>query len=444
MSRRTLFQHLPATQDISEVVLKHAGGRGHANARGLTVYGVIVLEEMMRRGMIIDIDHMSQKATDSALDMAEAHDYPVISSHTWFRDLTFSADVEFQPRSSDSYGTGDVHKVAHEAAKPARQIERIARLGGMVAPILNQGDVPDLDCVVPEFGAKVPRPSAGSSTCWAEGYLYAVSRMGGRGVAIGSDINAAAGLPAPRFGTFAAYAAARDPHRVALRRSQIDNQVNGVRYDTPIRDYRWHRFDASGAGAYDTEEREIWQGIAQYKAGFNPWTDNHPKEDAPPISLSTVDNALQMLFRQDNIDNITKGFLAADMHRTEGRPPAFHRWAVEQQAAFLVARGLPSAEGDGERLREWQAKMLGIWERWHAIDGDNPPLARSTAGPRRDFDVNLDGMAHYGLLPDLLQDIRNQGLAVEDFAPLFRSAGDYVEVWQKCRQRAAVIEAPAA
>ena len=68
-------------------------------------------------------------------------------------------------------------------------------------------------------------------------------------------------------------------------------------------------------------------------------------------------------------------------------------------------------------------------------------LARYTAGPRRDFDINLDGLAHFGLLPDFLQDLRNQGLAVEDFAPLFRGANDYVEAWAKCEARSKALKA---
>ena len=63
-------------------------------------------------------------------------------------------------------------------------------------------------------------------------------------------------------------------------------------------------------------------------------------------------------------------------------------------------------------------------------------LTRSTAGERRDFDINIDGMAHYGMLPDLLQDLGNIGLSVDDLAPLFRSAYDYVQMWEKCEQRA--------
>ena len=78
------------------------------------------------------------------------------------------------------------------------------------------------------------------------------------------------------------------------------------------------------------------------------------------------------------------------------------------------------------------------------MKGDNPPLVRCTAGERRDFDINLDGMAHYGMLPDLLQDIRNSGLAPADFAPLFRSAYDYVQMWAGCERRAEQIRAGAA
>jgi len=148
-----------------------------------------------------------------------------------------------------------------------------------------------------------------------------------------------------------------------------------------------------------------------------------------------------MLFRQDNIDNITRGFIAADDDEAFERSGPIRKWPVEQQVAYLVRRGLEPADDDDHHVRQWAAKVRRVWEKWQAMDGDNPPLARCQAGPRRDFDVNLDGMAHYGLLPDFLQDMRNQGLAIEDFAPLFRSAEDYVQVWEKCRRRAAALGA---
>jgi microsomal dipeptidase-like Zn-dependent dipeptidase len=444
MTRQALIRQVPAVRDLFEALESPEVGGGHANARGLSDFGVILLQEMMRRGMLIDIDHMSQKSTDAALDLAERHAYPVVSSHAWFRDLAFSADVEFDQNDPLHYGTDDVHKVANEVGKRADQVERIGRLGGIVAPILNQGDVLDFGNVIPHQAHKVPRSCAGSSTAWASSYLYAVEKMGGRGIAIGSDVNGAAALPGPRFGTSAAYGTHGDRHRLPLRRAQIDAQKNGVRYATPIRDYRWHRFDEGGPEAYDREEREAWQAIAQYMAGFHPDRDKHPEDDAPPIALTTLDNRLHFMFRQDNIDNITRGFWLADEAAPDQaltRADVKGRWADEQWAAYLVKCGLKPAENerDDDVLR-WFYKIGGIWKKWHDMQGDNPPLVRNTAGPRRDFDINLDGLAHYGLLPDFLQDMRNQGLDVKDFAALFRSANDYVEVWAKCEERSAALK----
>jgi len=73
-----------------------------------------------------------------------------------------------------------------------------------------------------------------------------------------------------------------------------------------------------------------------------------------------------------------------------------------------------------------------------------PPLRRyvidthtTVAGQpnfRRDFDVNVDGIAHYGMLPDFLQDLKNNGLSAEQLAPLFESAEAYIRMWEKCER----------
>ena len=41
------------------------------------------------------------------------------------------------------------------------------------------------------------------------------------------------------------------------------------------------------------------------------------------------------------------------------------------------------------------------------------------------------------MLPDFLQDIRNNGLTSEYLVPLFRSAKDYIQMWDTCVQCAA-------
>ena len=56
----------------------------HCNARGLTSLGDHTIEEMAKRKMIFDPDHMSVAARKSSLDLAEKLKYPgVVSSHSW-------------------------------------------------------------------------------------------------------------------------------------------------------------------------------------------------------------------------------------------------------------------------------------------------------------------------------------------------------------------------
>jgi hypothetical protein len=56
----------------------------HCNARGLTSLGDHTIEEMAKRKMIFDPDHMSVAARKASLDLAEKLKYPgVVSSHSW-------------------------------------------------------------------------------------------------------------------------------------------------------------------------------------------------------------------------------------------------------------------------------------------------------------------------------------------------------------------------
>jgi microsomal dipeptidase-like Zn-dependent dipeptidase len=443
MHRRTLLDHIPGIRDLYEAIEAPKIPGGHANTRGLSRFGEVLLEELMKHGMVIDVDHMSEKSTDAALAIAETHHYPVICSHSWFRDLLFSGHEEFDAVKQELYGTSDVHKVAHEAGKRGDQIERIGNLGGVVAPIINQGDIAGLRRDLPELAHKVPHPSAGSSTSWAQAYLYALSKMNGRGVAIGTDINGAAGLPGPRFGTCASFGAHRDARRIAERRDEIDQQTNGVAYDTPLRDYRWHRFEASGPGGYDNQERGIWHAIAQYVAGFNPAVQPHPASDFPEKNLREFLEGYEVHHVEPWIDHVTEGLWVADAEKPAA-DEELELWPVEKRAAYFAHRGIKElGRFHNDHTLLLVTKITAIWEQWQKMNGDNRPLTRSTAGPRRDFDINLDGMSHYGMLPDFLQDLRNSGLTAEDLAPLFRSAYDYVQMWDTCTRRGAEISAAA-
>ncbi|WP_075342915.1 membrane dipeptidase [Tenacibaculum agarivorans] len=49
----------------------------------------------------------------------------------------------------------------------------------------------------------------------------------------------------------------------------------------------------------------------------------------------------------------------------------------------------------------------------------------------RIFDINSDGLVHLGLLPDLIQDIKNQGYTNKDVDILFNGAEEYLRLWER-------------
>lgn len=56
----------------------------HCNALGLTPLGEFMVEQMIDRGLMIEVDHMSAKSASRALALAEARGYSgVLSSHSW-------------------------------------------------------------------------------------------------------------------------------------------------------------------------------------------------------------------------------------------------------------------------------------------------------------------------------------------------------------------------
>lgn len=69
-------------------------------------------------------------------------------------------------------------------------------------------------------------------------------------------------------------------------------------------------------------------------------------------------------------------------------------------------------------------------EQFDVPVADHPALTPCRLGSRT-FDLNLDGVAHYGMLPDFLQDLRNVGVTADALEPLYRSAGAYIRLWER-------------
>jgi microsomal dipeptidase-like Zn-dependent dipeptidase len=83
---------------------------GTCNSKGLTELGRYLIERMMRMGMLIEADHLSQVARAEVLELARENDYPLVSSHT-------GTGGEWTPAQLDAlYASGGVAAATPEEA----------------------------------------------------------------------------------------------------------------------------------------------------------------------------------------------------------------------------------------------------------------------------------------------------------------------------------------
>lgn len=57
-------------------------------------------------------------------------------------------------------------------------------------------------------------------------------------------------------------------------------------------------------------------------------------------------------------------------------------------------------------------------------------MSKSLIGTRT-FDINMDGLAHVGMLPDFIADLETLGLTERDLKPLLKSAEGYIRMWER-------------
>ncbi len=145
---------------------------GHVNQRGLTSIGEVAIKEMMRLGMFVDIDHMSDKTANRVLEIAKKLDYPVNSGHTGFR---------YMPGAQET---------VDESSRTAPQLAILGHVGGIMGVGWGGGDA-DFYLKTHQWGLKEGTKGAefckGKQTCPGPAY------------SLGSDINGLVDMPKPRM-----------------------------------------------------------------------------------------------------------------------------------------------------------------------------------------------------------------------------------------------------
>lgn len=399
----------------------------HKNALGMTGFGHVYVDSLMNRGMIIDLDHQSDLAQAEMLHQLQARNYPTIIGHANFRDLRLR-EGEFDPK--DKFR---VPKMRTEFTVTSSRFDQVVRGGGMFGIMTQTNDVRS-------WRDRIPNDSPGGSKSFIQAYLYTLEKTGGQtGIAFGTDFNGYAPQIAPRFGVEAApflrIEGQDDPNSGLnlLLKNQTLAQRNGVRYDAPINNHHYHRFPPS-KGLFDQEERDMWEAIAIWKSGENPET---AWQDGGGISL------VRTFVQQNKIKNLAKGLAGIQVeppNHFAGGASDFQ--SHERYTGDLVRRAAENIRlgrdyqrprpDDGPEVQRMFSKMLPILVSWERFEyGPNEPLRRSFAyAGGRDFDINLDGHAHYGMFPDMLQDLKNIGLNPMEMRPIFMAAEQYAKLWE--------------
>jgi microsomal dipeptidase-like Zn-dependent dipeptidase len=146
------------------------------NVRGLTPLGQRLIKEMMNRGMLIDLAHLSERAIEAAFDLSAVNKfYPLYFSHGHFREIMTASVADT------------------EKSTPARFIYRLRQTGGMFGLRTAHEATHTFN------RSRVPNDCHGSSRSFAQAYEY-----GDLGlqvpIAFGADLNGFIQQTRPRFG----------------------------------------------------------------------------------------------------------------------------------------------------------------------------------------------------------------------------------------------------
>ncbi len=416
--------------DVPGEYLYESHYNAHKNAKGLTGEGSQYITALMGKGMVIDVDHMSDLSQDEAMYTMSRYAYPMISGHSNFRELRRGLN------ESDHANRDQEAKLRTEFTIHDTRATEINNAGGMFALMTQQNDIKDA------AGSPVPNNAAGGTPSFAQAYWYALQKTGGKkGIAFGTDFNGFAPQVAPRFGVDAGIFLEGDDIRNysigprgedKYRRQQAFSQRNGVRYDASINTWHYHRFLKP---AFLTgEEREIWEALAMAKSGIDPERAWQPGGGGLFGLTDPTRTALQIM----KVKNLAHGFRTAESNVSWLDCPEYigrGDCPAERRSTYMAVHGELSIRADwrDNRTMELYRVVKPIYDLWMQFEnGPNEPLRRSYAyNGGRDFDFNLDGLAHYGMLPDLIQDMKNIGLNSLQLRPIFMSAEEYIKMWEK-------------
>jgi microsomal dipeptidase-like Zn-dependent dipeptidase len=110
------------------------------------------------------------------------------------------------------------------------------------------------------------------------------------------------------------------------------------------------------------------------------------------------------------------------------------RYDAYDAATNPYSRTLPTCSGES---------LCPSWQTSPAGEALHPLQVTDRGAVTRTFDINYDGLAHYGMIPDFLQELSVIGTPAEDMGVLFRSAEGTISMWEEsCWQAYSMASRP--
>jgi hypothetical protein len=408
---------------------------GHRNALGLRDDGAAFLHAAMRKGMILDVDHMSQNMRIDVYQLASTYAaeaspnaakacaaiglscgaYPFMGVHTTVRGLEKEGSdlEEFRMQ----YGPTD------ESTRTPSEIDHVITNGGTIGvfprgsafiPPNSQGGrcTRDTDCARwspdPIFGES-PICSTITHTCsvstddglpfrdfdlplevtndcdttsktFAVKYLWMMNRTKGHGLTLTTDLNGFIGTVNPRFGG-----------------ATPGKDVCGGNKRKVLNPFvAWGGWGVILPEMQKQEHSGVW------------YIDYTAKATASDRATRWTDPASPFHKRWRQV--IARG-------QNEVREDFAPRYKMDELVYF-------NDHGPDLPIRHWydqdgnvRGSQMFSMKRWQ----------NRLAG----WDFNLDGLQHIGLLPDMIQDMRNVGVQWEQLSPMFHGAQEFITLWKR-------------
>ena len=144
-----------------------------------------------------------------------------------------------------------------------------------------------------------------------------------------------------------------------------------------------------------------------------------------PLSFGAISN---------NCANSTKTFAQAYLFAiSEMKGPVAFGSDFNGFAGHVGPRFGSEACGGSGAERSAQARAKTRLKYPFVLDGFGT-FEEQVSG-QKTFDFNVDGLAHVGLYPDMIADLKRIGVTDKQLEPLFRSAEAYVEMWERAASR---------